>query len=316
MNQDLLSRIQYMKSAKNWLILSVVLTLLAALALSTLGLNTGIDFNGGTTYDITYEGDVSQGTVSDAVTHVVGNAGAVQKTETKGAETSGFLVTVPELTAEKKEALLAGLEGAGPSFTLVGEDNVSGSVSSELTKKAFLAIAIASVLQILYIWIRFDLKFGVTAVVGLLHDVVITLGLVSVLRIPINSPFVAAILTILGYSINDSVVVIDRIRENLKQRGKNESTRDVVTRSIQEVIHRSLYTVLTTLLALLALILLGGHSIRDFVFTLFIGITLGAYSSIFICSALWVYWTEYQEKHGRPAKSKGAQKGKLKPSKA
>jgi preprotein translocase subunit SecF len=313
-----LTRIDYMKSARYWIYLSITLTVLSVVAIFSLGLKKGIDFTGGIQLDVQYAGDVTQAQVDSAVAKVIGESRYVQMTEAKGEHQSGFLITVPEISDAKKADLLKALEAVGPSFKLAGEDNVSGSVSNELTQKAAMAIAIAAVLQIIYIGIRFDLKFGVTAVVALLHDVVITLGLMSILRIEINSPFVAAILTVLGYSMNDSVVVIDRIRENLPKRGKKESIEALVTRSMQEVIHRSLYTVATTEIALLALIALGGDSIRDFVMTMFIGITLGAYSSIFICSALWLYWTKWEEqRQGQNAGSAGKKpKGKLKPSKA
>jgi preprotein translocase subunit SecF len=310
-----LSRIDYMKSARIWVYASITLTVLSLIVLSTVGLNKGIDFTGGMQFDVQYSGDVTQAAVTTATEKVSAHP-QVQKAVAKTAGESSFLVTTPELNADQKTALVKDLTAVGNGFKLLGENHVSGSVSTELTKKALMAIAIAAILQIIYIWIRFDLKFGITAVVAVLHDVTITLGVISILRIQINSPFVAAVLTILGYSLNDSVVVIDRIRENLPKRGKNESLAQLVTRSMQEVIHRSLYTVTTVLMTLLALILFGGESIRDFVLTMFIGMTLGAYSSIFICSALWLFWSQYEEKHGKVIGKGSNQKGKLKPSRA
>jgi preprotein translocase subunit SecF len=315
---NFLTRINYMGKARYWIYLSIVLTILSVVAYVSLGLNQGIDFKGGIQLDVQYAGEVTQAQVDSAVAKVVGEGRQVQKTETKGGSESGFLVTVPSISGEQKESLLKALEGVGPSFKLVGEETVSGSVSNELKEKAFLAIAIAAVLQIIYIAIRFDLKFGVTAVLALVHDVAITIGLMAIFRIQINAPFVAAILTVLGYSMNDTVVVIDRIRENLQKRGKNESLEALVTRSMQEVITRSVFTGVSVQIMLLAMMILGGDTIRDFVTTMFIGITSGTYSSIFIASALWLYWTKWEEqRQGQNAGSAGKKpKGKLKPSKA
>jgi preprotein translocase subunit SecF len=308
-----LMSIDYMKNAKYWLYFSVFLTIISLIGIFGLGLNKGIDFKGGLHLDIQYNSAVTQSQVSQAAEKALGTQPQVQQTETKGGSQSAFLVTVPELTAEQKGALLKELGAVGGEFKVVGEENVSGSVSSELTRNAVIAIAIAAVLQIIYIWIRFQFKFGITAVIALVHDVVITLGLMSLFRIEVNAPFVAAILTVLGYSMNDTVVVIDRIRENLPSRGKHETVEQLATRSIRDVITRSLYTGVSVQIMLLALMVLGGDTIRDFVTTMFIGITLGTYSSIFIASALWVFWTKYEEKQ---AKASGKQKGKLKPSKA
>ncbi|HLO02526.1 MAG TPA: protein translocase subunit SecF [Symbiobacteriaceae bacterium] len=308
-----LTRVDYMKNAKYWLYFSIVLSVVSLVAIFALGLNKGIDFAGGLHLDVQYGSVVTQNQVSDAVQKSIGEAAQVQQTETKGGNQSAFLVTVPELNAEKKDAMLKELGTIGTDFKVIGEENVSGSVSNELTRNAAIAIIVAALLQIIYIWIRFQFKFGITAVLALVHDVVITLGLMAIFRIEINAPFVAAILTVLGYSMNDTVVVIDRIRENLPTRGKHETVEALATRSIRDVITRSLYTGVSVQIMLLALMILGGDTIRDFVTTMFIGITLGTYSSIFIASALWVYWTNYEEKH---AKSSGKQKGKLKPSKA
>lgn len=310
-----LTSIDYMKNAKYWLLFSIVLTVVSLGAIFGLGLNKGIDFAGGLHLDVQYGSVVTQNQVSDAVAKSISESAQVQQTETKGGTQSAFLVTVPELNAEQKATLLQDLGAVGTDFKVVGEETVSGSVSNELTRNAAIAIIIAALLQIAYIWIRFQFKFGITAVVALVHDVIITLGLMAIFRIEINAPFVAAILTVLGYSMNDTVVVIDRIRENLPKRGKHESVEELATRSIRDVITRSLYTGVSVQIMLLALMILGGDTIRDFVTTMFIGITLGTYSSIFIASALWVYWTNYEEKHAKNA-PKQQQKGKLKPSKA
>lgn len=310
---NFLTRIRYMKYAKNWIALSVVLTVVSLIALFAMGLNKGIDFTGGLLLDVQFAKQVGLDDVRTAVSGVVGSDIQVQKAEVKGAESpdaSEFFIRTPELTAEQKEKLLKGLEGLG-TYKLIGEEAVSASVSTELAERAVLAIAIAAALQVIYIWIRFQFKFGVTAVLALLHDVVITLGLMSIFRVQINSAFVAAILTVLGYSMNDTVVVIDRIRENLANRRKGETLEEMTTRSMQEVITRSLFTGVSVQMMLIAMLVWGGDSVWDFAMTLLIGITSGTYSSIFIAAALWLFWQQWDDQ-----RKKTAAKGGTKPAKA
>lgn len=311
---NFLTRIRYMKYAKSWIMLSIVLTVASLIALFGLGLNKGIDFTGGLLLDVQFDKQVTMDQVSKAVSDAVGTSDIqVQNAEVKGAESpdaSEFFIRTPELNAEQKANLLKGLEGLS-TYKLISEEGVSASVSTELTERAILAIAIAAVLQVVYIWIRFQFKFGITAVLALLHDVVITLGLMAVFRVQINSAFVAAILTVLGYSMNDTVVVIDRIRENLANRRKGESLEEMTTRSMQEVITRSLFTGVSVQMMLVAMLIWGGDSIWDFAMTLLIGITSGTYSSIFIAAALWLYWQQWDDQ-----RKKLASKGGAKPAKA
>lgn len=303
---EFLHRINYMKYAKTWLAISIVLTVISVAAFGFLGLNKGIDFTGGLLYDIQFEQAVTSQQVKDAASKAITTDVAVQKGVTKGAEStdaSEFFVRTPELSKEQQDQLKQGLEQLG-TYKVISEDQVSGTVSGELRDKAILAVLIASVLQIIYLWFRFELSFGVTAVIALLHDVIITIGAVALFRIQINSAFVAAILTILGYSINDTVIVFDRIRENLRSRKKGEALHDLVTRSIQEVITRSIYTVFTVQFTLLALLVWGGETLKDFTLTLLIGITSGMYSSIFIAASLWLFWHEVTQKNKKPSKAK------------
>lgn len=296
-----LTKINYMKHAKAWITLSIILTVASLTALAALGLNKGIDFTGGVLLDIRYDKVVEAGDVERVVTQSTGTTPVVKAAQLKGEETvnkSEFLVTTKELDAADREKLYKDLESLG-TYTKVGEETVSASVSSELTQRAALAIVIAAALQILYIWWRFQFKFGITAVIALLHDLVITLGLMSIFRVQINSAFVAAILTVLGYSMNDTVVVFDRIREDLKNRKKGEALEALATRAIQEVITRSLYTGVSVQMMLIAMLVWGGDSVWDFAMTLLIGITSGTYSSIFIAAALWLFWQQRDDKKAK-----------------
>jgi len=173
-------------------------------------------------------------------------------------------------------------------------DNVGAVIGKELTREAFLALLIASVAMVLYITMRFEFKFAVAAILALLHDVFVVLAFFSLFKVEINSPFIAAILTIIGYSINDTIVIFDRIRENLKYHRKR-TILEVINDSINESLVRSINTSLTTLVVLVALFVafnyfVGGMNLKVFALALLVGIVSGTYSSIFIASPLWYLW--------------------------
>jgi len=160
------------------------------------------------------------------------------------------------------------------------------AIGDEIRRKAIISILIAAIGMLLYITFRFELKFGISAIVALVHDVLIALAVYALLRIPVNSSFVAAILTIVGYSINDTIVVFDRIRENLDLM-KKEKYDDIVNKSISQTIIRSINTSFTTLIAIVTLYILGVEAIKDFALPLIVGVLAGTYSSIFIASPVW-----------------------------
>ena len=182
-------------------------------------------------------------------------------------------------------------------------ESVGGVVSGELTRQALLALAVATAAMILYISIRFEFKFAVATIAALLHDVLIVVGVFSILRMEINIPFVAAVMTVFGYSVNDTIVIIDRIRENVKHKRRDEYP-EVVDRSIRQSLVRCFNTSLTTLLVLIALLVgfhyfIGSLDLIVFVVALMIGVFIGTYSSIFIASPLWLDLKEWEFRRGR-----------------
>jgi len=296
-----LTRINYLRYAKQMLGFSIVTVILSLVAVGVLGLNTGIDFTGGDLLDIQFTGQVSSAQVEEVAEGILGTVPQVQQVEAIGEnadQVTEFLIRTPEMSPSVREKLMTAFKEIS-SINVVSETNVSATISRELTINALLALGMAVVLQVVYIWFRFELKFGVTAVVALIHDVLITLGIMSLLQIQLNSTFVAAILTVLGYSMNDTIVVFDRIRENLRRRKKGEDLEEIATRSIQEVITRSLYTGVSVIMVLIALLIWGGATLQDFTATLLIGTIAGTYSSVTVATTLWLFWAKADEEKKR-----------------
>ncbi|EGO86384.1 preprotein translocase subunit SecF, partial [Clostridium botulinum C str. Stockholm] len=169
---------------------------------------------------------------------------------------------------------------------LISQNKVGPSVGNELKKKSLGALIIATIAMLIYIGFRFEIKFGIAAILGLVHDILITLGVYAITQIPVNTPFIAAMLTIVGYSINDTIVIFDRIREN-KRKLRGRDMVEIVNLSITQTMSRSINTVLTTLFTIVAVYVFV-PAVRDFTFPLIIGIVCGAYSSIFISSPIWI----------------------------
>jgi len=261
------------------------LMVLASLALFfTNGLNFGIDFRGGTMIEIGTEGPADIGDLRNRLSSL--NLGDVQVQEfgapndvlirvEQQAETEGSDQTVVEL--------IRGELGEGVEYRRV--EVVGPKVSSELVEAGTLAVVMAVILMLVYIWFRFEWQFSVGAVLALMHDVILTIGIFSIFQLEFNLSIIAAILTIVGYSMNDTVVVYDRVRENLRKY-KKLGLGELLDRSINETLSRTAMTSITTLLALLALYIFGGEVIRGFTFAMMWGVFIGTYSSIFIAAPL------------------------------
>ena len=189
------------------------------------------------------------------------------------------------IATETIEAVQAALQTIDPNMSFPSVESVGPKVSGELIQTAIIAVALAVVAILLYIWLRFEWQFAVGAVLALSHDVILTIGIFSELQIKFDLAIIAALLTIVGYSINDTVIVFDRVRENLRKY-KKKDLKDVLNISINETLSRTLMTSVTTLLALIALFVLGGDVIRGFVFAMIWGVVIGTYSSIFVASTV------------------------------
>ena len=248
-------------------------------------LNYGVDFTGGSAIQVAVSGEgVDVTSVRDVAASTVAGA-----TVTRFGEDREFLIRTPgtesDVATEQSRALMSALEaqfGEG-NVNLVREESVGAKVGGELQTRALLAILISFAVTLIYLAFRFEWRFGVAAVIATLHDIVLTLGLISVLRLEVSLTTVAAVLTILGYSLNDTIVIFDRVRENLHN-ARRADFMAVLNRSINETLPRTVLTTATTLVTLLALYLFGGVIIREFALILIAGILFGTYSSVFVAS--------------------------------
>ena len=247
------------------------------------GFNTDIDFTGGTEIYVNIGAEYDEMAIRDALKGVDGvEISSVQKS----GETDAIIKT-KELSQEQKVAAQDAIKAAFADSTILSVDNVSASVGRELWNNAATSIAIAAILMLIYITFRFELLTGISAVLALIHDMLVMMSVYALFQFPVNTSFIAAILTILGYSINATIVVFDRVRENTRFL-KKESFADVVNKSIWQTMGRSINTSITTLIVLVALYVLGVPSIKEFAHPLIVGVVCGCYSSVFLAGQFWV----------------------------
>lgn len=289
-----------------WFLLSALIIIPGLISIAVQGFNLGIDFTGGTLLDLKFARPVTVSEVRDALKDYQLENSTIQLASTEQVEAApNVFIRTRVLDESERRTALAGIEQKLGSFEVLRVEKVGAVIGSELTRNAVIALVISWGLMIIYITYRFEFKFAVSGIIALVHDIVVVLGLFSLLHKEIDASFVAAILTIVGYSINDTIVIFDRIRENLKAHRKGESIHDLVNRSIWQTMTRSIYTVLTVLFATAALYFFGGETTKNFSLALLIGFTSGAYSSIFNASPIWVTWKEYAERHRVSSKAKG-----------
>ncbi len=286
-------RIDFIGMRKVWFIISAILILVGfvSMAIPGRGFRLGVDFTGGLLTDVKFEKPVTTSGVREAV---VGAGVEGAQVQIASEDNTQVILRTRSLTQDESKAMNQALEKQLGKFEVLRVEEVKGVIGSELARKGLFALVIANIGMVIYITLRFEYKFALTGIAALIHDVLVVIGFYSILGYEANSPFVAAILTIVGYSINDTIVVFDRIRENQKTM-RREPLSEVVNVSINQTMARSLNTSLTTLLALLAVFFFGGRTIRDFTVALMIGITTGTYSSIFIASPLWYLWKMREE---------------------
>jgi SecD/SecF fusion protein len=284
-------QIDFMKYKKVWFAVSAAIVLAGAISLGVRGLNLGIDFKGGT--QVTFKTHKAY-TTDDVrrVTALVGEKSAIVQgrgTSVNGKYTEWQIRTV-SLSGTKQSALTQDLQSRLGAYA-PGVKNVSSSFGQQVALDAIWGILVSLALIIIYIALRFDLKFSVPVIVAMLHDIIITVGVYSIAFKEVSIATVAAVLTVLGYSIYDTIIIFDRVRENIPLM-RRQPFSTIANVSLWETIRRSLATTFITLLPIIALEVFGGATLKDFAFALIIGVTAGAYSSIFIATPLLAWWKE------------------------
>lgn len=276
--------------------LSTVAAIVSVVLVAVMGLNYGIDFKGGTTIRTEASRPIDIGAYRSALSGL--GLGDVSLTEvfdpTFGPDKHVAMVRVgaadatASISPEQVATIEAALKSVDPSIKFTSVESVGPKVSGELIQTAIWSVLAAIVGIMIYIWVRFEWQFAIGAAVSLVHDVLITVGVFALFQIRFDLTIVAALLTILGYSINDTVVVFDRLRENL-MKYKTMALRDVMNLSVNETLSRTVMTSGTTLIALVSLLVLGGDVIRGFVFAMTFGILIGTYSSVYVAKNIVLY---------------------------
>ena len=303
--------LSFMEHRKIYFTISIVLLLAVPVSMMIMrktqgsALNYGLDFKGGTSVTVPFTEDYSIADLDSKVQPVVEDItkdSSVQMTKVMGS--NSVIIKTRSLSLEERESLYQALESNfGVDTSEITFDNISSTISKETSRNAMKAVIIAVVCMLLYIWIRFrDIRFASSAILALIHDITIVFGFYVVSRISVGSTFIACMLTILGYSINSTIVIFDRVRENLPEL-KRESIESVVDRSITDTLTRSIYSSLTTFLTIFVLFLMGVSSIRDFAAPLMVGIVCGAYTSVCITGSLWYVMKHHGKNKYVPSKA-------------
>lgn len=252
-------------------------------------LNYSLEFKGGTATTVTFNESMTLQEATDNVVplieQVTGSTVQVQNVQ----ESNEIIFKTNSLTVEQREALNAALmENFGVEEAMITSETISSTISSEMKSDTIIAVVVAIVFMLIYIRIRFkDIRFGVSSIVALIHDVLVVLAFYAVAKVSVGNTFIACMLTIVGYSVNATIVIFDRVRENMAVMGSKEDLKDVVNKSITQTLTRSIFTSLTTFVMVACLYVLGVTSIRDFALPLMVGIVCGAYSSVCITGGLW-----------------------------
>jgi len=276
------------KRAKLYLAASVIAVVLSLVIFFVKGLNYGIDFSGGNLFQLKYNGTtVTLNQINENLDKLAEELSQVNSNSRKVqiSDDGTVIVRVPELNEEDKDKVLNSLKELG-TYTLDKEDKVGASIGDDLKKSAIYSLGIGAILIVIYITMRFEFSFAIGGILSLLHDIIIAVGFIALMGYEVDTPFIAAILTILGYSINDTIVIYDRIRENLKRKHKGWTLEECMDESVNQTAIRSLNTSITTLFSVIAILIFGGASLKTFIMTLLIGILAGTYSSIFIATPI------------------------------
>ena len=274
----------FMKIRKLALTISLVLVIASVVLLLTRGLNLGIDFTGGNVIQLEFENRPDVANVREVISTIVAKGAMIQNFGEKG-----IIIRTNEDTEESREAVVKALTAAYSDAKVTGFEKVGPVVGGELRRQAIIGTTIALIAILIYITLRFQFRFAVVSVIPLVHDVLIALGFFSITQMEISSSFIAAILTIVGYSLNNTIIILDRIRENWGSLSK-KGIVNLVNESLNQTLGRTINTTLTTLFPVLALCFLGGPVLAAFSYAMLVGIIAGTWSSMFVATGLLCEW--------------------------
>ena len=295
--------------SKVWFIISLLVIIPGIFCMFTKGFNFGIDFTGGTIIDLKFDQPVTIQQVRSSLANFGYEGAQIQLSGAQSdvLESNDVMIRTTDMEEEQRKTVMAGLKKDVGNYTVLREEKVGATIGGELITNAVMALVVSWALIIMYVAYRFEWRFGVAAVLALIHDLLIVLTVFSVTGRQVDSSFIAALLTIVGYSINDTIVIFDRIRENLRlhfRRGGD--VVKLVNTSIFQTLTRSLYTVFTVMFTTFALYFFGGDTTKDFAFALLVGFGVGCYSSIFIASPLWMMLRNWGDKKTAHLKTSAA----------
>lgn len=270
--------------------ITIIFLLIGFGSIVTRGFNLGIDFTGGSIVDLTFENPVNVAQVRDVLKeHDMGNS-IIQLENSDGkTEANSVLIRTGVVEDTELRATMNDLQSKLGNYQIQRVEQVGATIGSELLQQAAMAIVLSWVLMIAYITFRFEFKFAIAAIIALIIDVLVVLSYFSLFQMEMDSSFVAALLTVVGYSVNGTIVIFDRIRENLKIHRRSESLGEMVDNSIWQCMTRTIYTVATSLFAIVSIFLFGGETIHNFSFAMLVGFASGAYTSIFLAGPMWMF---------------------------
>ncbi|MCX3067365.1 protein translocase subunit SecF [Cetobacterium somerae] len=295
--------IEVIKHSKKWITLSTISFIIFLGMFLVKGLNYGIDFTGGSLIQLNYANNITLTDINkeldELAVEIPQLSSTARKVQVSQAD-NNVIIRTAEMSDKETEKLLTNLQTLG-DYKLERAEKVGATIGEELKTSAIYALTIGGLLIVLYITMRYEFKFAIAGILTLLHDVTAALGVIALLGYEVDTPFIAAILTILGYSINDTIIIYDRIRESLRK--KSDLTfGEVLNKSLNQVLVRSINTSVTTLLALVAILVFGGDSLRTFTTTLLVGIGVGTYSSIYISTPLVYLFEKKRDDKYEPKK--------------
>lgn len=294
-------RFPIVKHFKYFMGLTLIVLFVGVISVFTRGFNLGIDFTGGSIVDLTFNQEVTVAQVRDILTeHGMGNSIIQLENSTNNEASKSVLIRTGLVEDEQLRAAVNDMKALG-DYQINRMENIGATIGEELIEQAAMAVVLSWLLMIVYITYRFEFNFAVAAVAALVIDVFVTISYFSFFQMELDSSFVAALLTVVGFSINGTVVIFDRIRENLKLHRRSEGLEELVETSIWQCMTRTVYTESTALFAVLVIFLYGGATIHNFMFAMLVGFASGGYTSICLAGPMWIKMRE--RKNHKPAEA-------------